>query len=105
MSSGPGLQAYLIVGALLFAIGVVAVLSQRSVVMVLMGVEIMLNATLLTLVAFWRFVAPRVLDAQVFAIVLLTLAAVELAAGLGLVLLIYRQRGTQNLDKLAELKR
>ena len=104
MTGGPGLVAYLIVGALLFGIGVTGALSQRGALMVIMSVEIMLNAAVLNLGAFWRFIAPNAFDAQVFVIVLMTVAAVELAAGLGLILLIYRQRGTQNIDKLAELK-
>lgn len=104
MTDGPGLVAYLIVGALLFAVGVAGVLSQRGAIMVMMSVEVMLNASLITLVAFWRFIGPDHFGAQVFAIVIMTVAAVELAAGLGLILLIYRQRGTQNIDRLAELR-
>lgn len=104
MIEGPGLVAYLVVGALLFAVGVAGVLSQRGAIMVMMSVEVMLNASLITLVAFWRFVGPSHFEVQVFAIVIMSVAAVELAAGLGLILLIYRQRGTQNIDRLAELK-
>ena len=102
--NGPGLEAYLVVGALLFGIGVAAVLSQRGAIMVMMGIEIMMNAAVLNLVAFWRFVAPDSFDGHVFVILLVTVAAVELAAGLGLLLLIYRQRGTQNIDHLAAMK-
>ena len=102
--SGPGLEAYLVVGALLFGIGVAAVLSQRGAIMVMMGIEIMMNAAVLNVVAFWRFAAPGTFDGQVFVILLVTVAAVELAGGLGLLLLIYRQRGTQNIDTLAEMK-
>ncbi len=102
--SGPGLVPYLIVGAILFGIGVAGVLSQRSAVMVLMSVEIILNAALLTLVAFWRFVRPDQFDAQVFAIIIVTIGAVEMAAGLGLMLLVFRQRGSANVDEMKELK-
>ncbi len=102
--NGPGLAPYLIVGALLFGIGIVGVLSQRSALMVLMSIEIMLNASLLTLIAFWRFVKPINFDAQVFAIIIFTIAAVEMAAGLGLFLLIFRQRGNTNVDELKDLK-
>ena len=101
---GPGLVSYLIVGALLFGIGVIGVLSQRSAVMVLMSVEIMLNAAILNLVAFWRFVRPDIFDGQVFVIVAVTIAAVEMAAGLGLMLLLFRQRGTSNIDSAQELR-
>ena len=103
--SGPGLVPYLIVGALLFGIGVAGVLSQRSALMVLMSIEIILNAAILTLVAFWRFVGPGNFDAQVFVIIIVTIAAVEMAAGLGLFLLVFRQRGNANVDELRELKR
>ena len=102
--NGPGLVPYLIVGALLFGIGVAGVLSRRSPLMVLMSIEIMLNASLLTLIAFWRFVKPVNFDAQVFAIIIFTIAAVEMAAGLGLFLLIFRQRGAANVDELKDLK-
>ncbi|GAC1345526.1 MAG: NADH-quinone oxidoreductase subunit NuoK [Ktedonobacteraceae bacterium] len=102
--SGPGLVPYLIVGALLFGIGVAGVLSQRNALMVLMSIEIILNACILTLVAFWRFVKPDNYDAQVFVIIIFTIAAVEMAAGLGLVLLVFRQRGNANVDAVKDLK-
>ena len=102
--TGPGLVPYLVVGAVLFGIGVVGVLSQRSAIMVLMSVEIILNAAILNLVAFWRFVRPDVFDGQVFVIIAVTIGAVEMAAGLGLMLLIVRQRGTSNIDAVQELR-
>lgn len=103
-SGGPGLLPYLLVGAILFGIGVAGVLSQRNALMVLMSVEIILNAAILTLVAFWRFVRPNEFDAQVFVIIIVTIAAVEMAAGLGLVLMVFRQRGNANVDTVKELK-
>lgn len=106
--SGPGLVPYLIVGALLFGIGVAGVLSQRNAVMILMSVEIILNAAMVNVVAFWRFVGSGTGDAaydgQVFAIVIVTIGAVEMAAGLGLMLLAFRQRGSTNVDQYTELK-
>lgn len=101
--TGPGLVPYLVVGALLFGIGVAGILSQRNAIMVLMSAEVVLNAALLNLVAFWRFVAPDNFDAQVFAILVVTIGAVEMAAGLGLMLLVFRQRGTANVDAAREL--
>ena len=65
---------------------------------------IILNAALLNVVAFWRFVAPANYDAQVFAIIIVTVVAVEMAAGLGLMLLLFRRRGTSNVDAVRELK-
>jgi NAD(P)H-quinone oxidoreductase subunit 4L len=100
----PGLLPYLIVSALLFGIGVAGVLSQRSALMVLMSIEIILNAAILAQVAFWRFVAPNNYDAQVFVIIIVTIAAVEMASGLGLMLLVFRQRGSANVDAAKDLK-
>ncbi len=102
--SGPGLVPYLVVGAILFGIGVAGILSQRNGLMVLMSVEIMLNAAILSLVAFWRFVKPDNFDAQVFVIIIVTIAAIEMASGLGLMLLVFRQRGNANVDEMKELK-
>ena len=102
--TGPGLISYLVVGALLFGVGVTGVLSQRNAVMVLMSIEIVLNAAIVNLVAFWRFVRPDVFDGQVFVIVAVTIGAVEMAAGLGLMLLLFRQRGTSNIDAARELR-
>ena len=102
--SGPGLVPYLVVGALLFGIGVAGVLSQRNAIMVLMSAEIILNAAILNLVAFWRFVGPERFDAQVFVIIMVTIGAVEMAAGLGLMLLVFRQQASANIDRVTELK-
>lgn len=102
--STPGLVPYLILGAVLFGIGVAGVLSQRNALMVLMSVEIIINAALVNLVAFWRFVAPDNFDAQVFFIIIITIAAIEMASGLALVLLMYRQRGSANIDAAMEMR-
>ncbi len=98
---GPGLVAYLVVGAALFATGIFAVLSQRGAIM---GIEILLNAAILNLVAFWRFVNPADYSGQVFVIVAMTIGAVEMAVGLGIMLMVYRARGTQNIDQFSEMK-
>jgi NAD(P)H-quinone oxidoreductase subunit 4L len=102
--SGPGLVPYLVVGALLFGIGVAGVLSQRNAIMVLMSAEIILNSAILNLVAFWRFVGSERFDAQVFLIIMVTIGAVEMAAGLGLMLLVFRQRASANIDQVTEMK-
>jgi len=102
--NGPGLIPYLIVGALLFGVGVAGVLSQRSSLMVLMSIEIIMNASILTLIAFWRFEQPHQYDAQIFVIIIVTIAAVEMAGGLGLMLLVFRQRGNANIDEMTEMK-
>lgn len=98
------LTAYLVVGAILFAIGVYTVVAQRSAVMVLMGIELLLNAVGLNIVAFWRFVRPDDYSAQIFTIFIITIGAVEMAIGLGIMMMIFRQRRTVQVDKFTELK-
>ena len=98
------LTAYLVVGAVLFAIGLYTVIAQRSSVMVLMGVELLLNAIGLNIVAFWRFVAPGDYSAQIFAILIVTIGAVEMAIGLALMMLIYRQRQAVEVDQFTKLR-
>lgn len=99
------LTAYLVVGAILFAIGVYTVIAQRAAVMILMGIEVLLNAIGLNIIAFWRFTAPADYSAQIFAILIVTIGAVEMAIGLAIVMLLYRQRQTVEVDAYAELKR
>ena len=98
------LNAYLIVSAILFATGVYAVLAQRSAVMVLMGIELLLNAVGLNIVAFWRYVQPEDYSAQIFLIIIVTIGAVEMAIGLAIMMLLYRNRKTVQVDKYKELK-
>lgn len=99
------LTAFLVVGAVLFAIAVYTVIAQRSAVMMLMGVEVLLNAIGLNIVAFWRFTAPADYSAQIFAIVIITIGAVEMAIGLALMMLLYRQRQSVQVDNYTELQR
>lgn len=99
------LTAYLVVAAILFAIGVYTVTAQRSAVMVLMGIEVLLNAVGLNIIAFWRFTAPTDYSAQIFAILIITVGAVEMAIGLAIAMLLYRQRQTVQVDAYADLKR
>ena len=98
------LSAFLIVAAILFGIGIYAVVAQRSAVMILMGIEVLLNAIGLNIVAFWRFVQPGDYSAQIFLIIIVTLGAVEMAVGLAIMMLLYRNQGTQQVDQFAELK-
>lgn len=98
------LTAYLVVSAVLFAIGIYAIVAQRSAVMVLMGIEVVLNAIGLNLIAFWRFVAPADYSAQIFAILIVTIGAVEMGIGLGIMMLLYRQRQTVQVDDYMDLK-
>jgi len=99
------LEHYLTVGAILFAIGVFLVLGKRNAVGILMGVELMLNAVNLTLVAFARFVeSARPIDGQVFALFVIAVAAAEAAVALALVMTVYRQRDTVDIDRMNLLK-
>lgn len=99
-----GLQHYLLVSAALLGIGAFGALTRRNAIAVLMGVELMLNAANLNFIALWRFLTPHSMEPQVFVLIGLTIAAAEAAIGLAVVLNIYREYGTVNLDKIAELK-
>lgn len=98
------LSWYLVVAAALFCIGLYGTLARRNGVAVLMGVELMLNAVNLNLVAFWRYVVPHDLAGQVFAIFVITVAAAEAAVGLAILLALYRSRETVNVEEIDEMK-
>lgn len=99
------LEHVLIVGAVLFAIGLYVALSKRNAVAVLMGIELMLNAVNLTFIAFARFVeSPRPLDGHVFAIFVITVAAAEAAVALALAVAVYRHRETIDVGKISLLR-
>src|SRR5947207_8422085 len=98
------LWMYLLVAAGLFCIGAYGVLSRRNAVAILMGVELMLNAVNINLVAFWRFMTPAAMTGQLFAIFVITVAAAEAAVGLALIIAIYRLRDTVNADEIDLLK-
>ena len=95
---------YLALAAILFSVGLYGALARRNAVAVLMGIELMLNAVNINLVAFWRYVTPQVLVGQVFAVFVITVAAAEVALGLALVIAIYRQRRTINMEEINLLK-
>jgi len=103
-----GLGHFLIVGALLFAIGLYLVLAKRNAVAILMGIELMLNAVNLTLVTFSRFIdipePQRQLDGHVFAVFVITVAAAEAVVALALVMAVYRRRETIEIDRINLLK-
>ena len=91
-----GLQHYLILSAILFSIGFYGVLAKRNAVIVLMCIELMLNAVNITLVAFSRYVVPALLTGQVFALFVIVVAAAEVAVGLAIIFAIYR--GLEDID-------
>jgi NADH:ubiquinone oxidoreductase subunit K len=94
-----GLVHYLVLSAILFSIGLYGVLAKRNAVIILMCIEIMLNAVNITLVAFSRYVTPLALTGQVFAIFVMAVAAAEAAVGIAIIITIYRNRETINVDK------
>lgn len=96
------IPAFLMVAVVLFAIGVVGVLISRSIVLMFMSVEIMLNAANLALVAFSR--ALNLTDGHAFVFLVLAVAAAEVAVGLAMVITIYRNRETINVDRYDLLK-
>jgi len=96
------INQFLILGALLFCIGVYGVIARKNAVLVLLSIELILNAVNLNLLAFaLRDNNP---DGQVFALYVLAIAAAEVGVGLGLVLLIFRNKKTIALDELSEMK-
>jgi NAD(P)H-quinone oxidoreductase subunit 4L len=100
-----GLEHVLVVGALLFSIGLYVALSKRSAVGILMGIELMLNSVNLNLVGFARFVeSPRPIDGQVFTVFVITVAAAEASVALALAVSVYRLRQSIDVDRLNILK-
>ncbi len=98
------LVQFLIVGSALFSIGIYGVLTRRNAVMVLLGIELMLAAVGINLVAFDRFHVDPLAAGQIFALFLIALAAAEVGIGLAIVLLIFRNRQSANVDELDLLK-
>jgi len=97
------LAHFLIVSAVLFAFGIFAIVSRRNAILVLMGVELVLNAANLNFIAFARYGAIN-LDGQVAAIFVIILAAAEAAVALAIVLNIYHRFQTVNVDEISSLK-
>ena len=95
---------FLVLAAALFSIGLYGVLSRRNAIGILMGIELMLNAVNINLVAFWRYLDPVKLTGQIFAIFVFTVAAAEVAVGLALVISIYRNRDTVVVEEIDLLK-
>jgi len=98
------LSWYLIFAAALFCIGLYGVLSRKNAIAILLGIELMLNAVNVNLLAFWRYRTPQVVAGQAFAIMVFAVAAAEVAVGLALVISIYRRRNTVVADDIDMLK-
>ena len=95
---------YLIFAAALFSIGLYGVLARKNAIAILMGIELMLNAVNINLVAFWRFNDPSAVTGQAFAIMVFAVAAAEVAVGLALIISVYRQRNTVVANEIDLMK-
>ncbi|MEY4607722.1 MAG: NADH-quinone oxidoreductase subunit NuoK [Ilumatobacteraceae bacterium] len=96
------LNNFLVLGAVLFCIGVYGVIARKNAVMLLMSVELILNSVNINLLAFDRI--HDSLDGNVFALYIIAVAAAEVGVGLAMVLLVYRNRRSISLDELSEMK-
>ncbi len=101
-----GLEHYLILSAVLFCVGLYGALAKRNAVVILMCIEIMLNAVNLSLVAFSRYLAPEVvlLTGQIFAIFVMVVAAAEVAVGLAIIIVLYRSREVIDVEQADTMK-
>lgn len=98
------LNQFLILGAALFAFGVYGLLVRKNVVLILLSVELMLNAVNINLVAFESYLVTSDAVGQVFAIFVITVAAAEVGIGLAIVLMIFRNRRSANVDELSLMR-
>jgi len=99
------LTSYLLVSSLLFSIGLAGALTRRNAILVLVGIELMLNAANLNFIAFWRYGShPQALTGIMFAIFSIGVAAAEAAVGLALIISIYRHYKTTNLDQIDSMR-
>lgn len=98
------LSYYIVLSATLFCIGIYGVLARRNAILILLSVEIMLNAVNINFIAFSRFITPNTMVGQIYTIFAMATGAAEIGIGLAIVLLIYRGRETVNVDEVNLLK-
>jgi NAD(P)H-quinone oxidoreductase subunit 4L len=98
------LEVALIIGAVLFGIGLYGVLSQTNLVMIMMGVELMLGGAMVNLVAFWRFLHPEAYSGQMFVLIVMTVMALEAAVGFGVATARFRAKGSVESEEAGEMK-
>jgi NADH:ubiquinone oxidoreductase subunit K len=98
------LEHFIALSAVLFSIGVYGVLSRRNAVLVLMSVELMLNAVSINMVAFAVYTAPTLFVGIIFAIFVITIAAAEVGLALAVILRVFNNRGTANIDEIDALR-
>ncbi len=104
----PDLSKFLVIGALLFIIGVAGVLTRRNIIVIFMSIELILNAANLNFIAFSRYLqeagSVNALAGQIFAVFVIVVAAAEAAIGLGIVIALYRNKETIWIDEIDLLK-
>ena len=109
IGEGPvSLESYLVVAAILFCLGIAACAARRNAIGILIGIELILNATNLNLLAFWRFhgsasIGPGAFDGPVFAVFIIILAACEAAVALGIVINLFYNFGTVQVDSINKM--
>jgi NADH-quinone oxidoreductase subunit K len=107
-AANPDLSKFLVIGALLFIIGVAGVLTRRNIIVIFMSIELILNAANLNFIAFSRYLqeagSPNALACQIFAVFVIVVAAAEAAIGLGIVIALYRNKETIWVDEIDLLK-
>ena len=100
----PELFIVLSAGAAMFGVGLYGALSQTNLVMIIMGVELILAAALINIVAFWRYLHPDEPAAQMFVLIIMAVMAVEMAVGFGIAIARFRTRGSVEMEEARELK-
>ncbi|MFN2531427.1 MAG: NADH-quinone oxidoreductase subunit NuoK [Pyrinomonadaceae bacterium] len=107
-AKSPDLSKFLVIGALLFIIGVAGVLTRRNIIVIFMSIELILNAANLNFIAFSRYLqqtgSPNALAGQIFTVFVIVVAAAEAAIGLGIVIALYRNKETIWVDEIDLLK-
>ncbi|GAA3749336.1 NADH-quinone oxidoreductase subunit NuoK [Salinactinospora qingdaonensis] len=98
------LDVFLLLAAALLAVGLYGALSQQSIVMIMMGLELMINAVIVAAAAFWFFLSPSQPDGQVVVLVAITVMAVEMAMGFAVTTAIFRSRDVDVVDAAADLR-
>jgi len=99
-----GLEHYLILSTIIFSIGLYGALTKRNAIVILMSIELMLNAVNIAMIAFSRYIVPLLLTGQVFAIFIIVVAAAEAAVGLAIIMSIYRSRETIDVTQIDLMK-
>jgi NADH-quinone oxidoreductase subunit K len=96
------LEHYLVLSALLFALGIAGVMLRRNLIVILMSLELMMNAVNLSFIAFSRYLGS--IEGQIFVLFVMVVAAAEVAVGLAIAVAVFKQRGTININDISLLK-